>query len=151
MPGLLASHSVGKIAVVIRMRQSWQQFKESRPGNRFQDRYYRRQQSNSGRFDLRRVLNIVGGITVALVSLVLAPLPGPGWATFFIGLGMLAGELRPVARSLDWGEIKLRQITLVARDAWRELSTMGRILIVLVALILAASLAYGAYYLLFGG
>jgi len=28
---------------------------------------------------------------------------------------------------------------------------MGRILIVLVALILAAALAYGAYYLLFGG
>lgn len=64
---------------------------------------------------------------------------------------MLAGELRPVARSLDWGEVKLRKITLVARDVWRELSTMGRILIVLVALILAAALAYGAYYLLFGG
>jgi len=71
--------------------------------------------------------------------------------TFFIGLGMLAGELRPVARFLDWGEVKLRKATFVSRDVRRELATMGRILIVLVALILAAALAYGAYYLLCGG
>ena len=140
------------MTIVSRMRRSWQQFKESRPGNRFQDRYIRRQQSSSGRFNLlRKVLYIVGGIVIAVASLVLAPLPGPGWGTFFIGLALIAGEIFYVARFLDWVEVELRKIALTARDVWRNLSAMGRILIILVVLILAAMLAYEAYYLLFGG
>ena len=138
--------------VIEGMRRSWRQFKESRPGNRFQDRYIRRQQSSSGRFNLlRKVLYIVGGIVIAVASLVLAPLPGPGWGTFFIGLALIAGEIFYVARFLDWVEVELRKIALTARDVWRNLSAMGRILIILVVLILAAMLAYEAYYLLFGG
>ncbi len=134
------------------MRRSWQQFKESRPGNRFQDRYIRRQQSSSGRFNfLRKVLYIVVGIVIAVASLVLAPLPGPGWGTFSIGLALIAGEIFYVACFLDWAEVELRKIALTARNLWNGLAPTGRTFIVLLALILAAALAYGAYYLLFGG
>ncbi len=103
-------------------RRSWQQFKESRAGNRFQDRYHYCQQGNTNWFSPRKVLYTVGGITVAVASLVLAPLPGPGWATFFIGLALLAGEIHFVARFLDSIEIKIRKLALVFRDVWRELS-----------------------------
>ena len=82
-------------------RRSWQQFKECRAGNRFQDRYHYRQQGNTNWFSPRNVLYTVGEITVAVASLVLAPLPGPGWATFFIGLALLAGEIYFVVRFLD--------------------------------------------------
>ncbi len=138
--------------VIEKMRRSWRQFKGSRPGNRFQDHYNRRQQSRRGRFNLlRKVLYIIVGIVVAVASLVLAPLPGPGWGTFFIGLALLAGEIFYVARFLDWVEVELRKIALTARDVWRELSATGSMFVILVALILAATLAYGAYYLLVGG
>lgn len=133
-----------------RMRESWQQFKESRPGNRFQDRYHHRRQSSGGRFDPRRLLYIVGGAVIAIASLFTAPLPGPGLGTFAIGLGMIAGEFLPGARFLDWSEVKLRELALTARDVWQELCVTGKFLVLLIALACAAALLYGTYYLLFG-
>ena len=132
-------------------RRSWQQFKESRPRNRFQERYHYRQQGSSNWFSPRKVVYIMGGIVIAVASLVLAPLPGPGWATFFIGLALLAGEILFVARFLDSIEVDLRKIALVFRDVWRVLSPLGRMFIVLVVLLLAATLVYAALRLIFGG
>ena len=39
-----------------------------------------------------RVAFAVAGVVVLLVGIVTIPLPGPGWATVFVGLGMLALE-----------------------------------------------------------
>ena len=41
------------------------------------------------------------GTVIALVSLFLAPLPGPGFATVFLGLAILAGELLTLACLFD--------------------------------------------------
>ncbi len=62
----------------------------------------------------------MGGITVAVASLALAPLPGPGWVTFFTGLALLAGEILFVARLLDSIEAKIRKLALcLGEDAFR--------------------------------
>jgi hypothetical protein len=45
---------------------------------------------------------------IVVASLLLAPLPGPGWGTLILGLVILAGELLILARFLDRAEIKLR-------------------------------------------
>ncbi len=133
-----------------RMKGSWQQFRQGKPGHRFQDRYRRNQQSSGGKFSFRKIVNIVGGSAIALAGVFFLAAPGPGWLILFVGLGMISGELLSVARSLDWAEVRLRWLTREARKVWRASPPVARVLIILVILICAAALAYGTYYLLFG-
>jgi uncharacterized protein (TIGR02611 family) len=99
---------------------------------------------------MKRVLLIFLGAVLAVGSLFLAPLPGPGIATVFLGLAILAGELRPAARFLDWAEVRLMRFVRFVRGVWRA-SVLGKISVVLVSAICVAALLYVAYLLLFGG
>ena len=92
----------------------------------------------------------MGGITVAVASLALAPLPGPDWIAFFTGLALLAGEILFVARLLDSIEAKIRKLAFVFRDVWREPSASGKMLVVLMILTLVIALAYASLRLIFG-
>ena len=49
----------------------------------------------------------VGGLVVA-AGIALLALPGPGWATIFIGLMILASEFAWARRSLDWTKERAR-------------------------------------------
>jgi uncharacterized protein (TIGR02611 family) len=131
-----------------RMKASWQRFKVGKPGHRFQDRYHDRQEQQGHL--AKRVLLIFFGAALALGSLFLAPLPGPGFATVFLGLAILAGEVLPAARLLDWAEVRLRRFAWLVRELWRA-SVVGKISIVLVSAICVAALLYATYLLLFGG
>jgi hypothetical protein len=123
------------VALIGRIKKDWQLFKASKPGYRFRDHYRRnrrssRQQSSSrGRFDFRKVLFIVVGLAIAITSIVLGLLPGPGLGTFLLGLVILASELRIVARFLDWAEVILRRPARRAKGVWASLSRWTRILI----------------------
>ena len=136
--------------MIASMKRSWRRFKGSKPGHRFQDRYRRRQQSEHGWRDPSRLFYVVGELVLAVGSLLLGVLPGPGALTFFLGLGMIAGEFRPVARLLDWAEVWARVFAKRVGVVWRT-STAGKALVVVVAAILVAAILYAAYLLLFGG
>ena len=86
--------------MVERLKESWEELSESKPGHRFQECYSRRQQDEQGHI-LKRVILIVLGTVIALGSLFLAPLPGSGFATVFLGLAILAGELLTLACLFD--------------------------------------------------
>jgi sterol desaturase/sphingolipid hydroxylase (fatty acid hydroxylase superfamily) len=131
-----------------RAKRSWQFFLKSKPGDRFQVRYYRRQQSAPGR--LSTIFNIVVGSTLVIVSTLFGWAPGPGLVTFVIGLMMIGGEFLVVARFLDWGEVRLRILAHFVGVVWRS-STIGKALIVLVALILVATFGYVIYSVFFAG
>lgn len=133
------------------IKENWRQFKESQTGHRFQERYYRRQQTTHGRFNLGKLFNILGGIVVAFVGFFLVPAPGPGWGVVFLGLAMLASEFLIVARFLDWAEVKLRGLVRWAKGIWAHSSSGIKILIGLLSLICIAAVIYGAYYLIFSG
>ena len=90
------------------------------------------------------------GAVIAVGSLVLAPLPGPGWATVFVGLMILGGELLPAARFLDWLEVRLRNLWFPVQRAWRA-SFPGKVAVVVVAGLCAAAIVYVGYLLLFSG
>jgi uncharacterized protein (TIGR02611 family) len=112
--------------------KEWRWFlKQSEPGSRFRDRYRRRQQTGRDRSILRRVCYVAFGIAIAIASLILAPLPGPGWGTFFVGLGIVAGEVLHVARLLDRGEVRLREALHHTKDVWDESVPAVRVLIIL--------------------
>jgi uncharacterized protein (TIGR02611 family) len=139
----------GMITVVIeRLREHWREFSESKPGHRFQDRYRRRQEKRG--HIVKRIFLIVVGTVLALGSLFLAPLPGPGFATVLLGLAILAGELLPAARFLDWAEVRLRKFASFVEDVWKG-SLLGKVSIIAVASLLAAAGAYGIYRLFFSG
>jgi uncharacterized protein (TIGR02611 family) len=129
-----------------KLKGDWEEFKESKPGDRFKERYRRRQQE-PGHTVKRAVLVILGSV-IAVGSLFTAPLPGPGFATVFLGLAILAGELLPAARLLDWSEVRLRQLWKFIQAVWRT-GLSGKIAVAAVAAILAAGFLYVAYLMLF--
>lgn len=130
-----------------RLKGDWEEFKESDPGNRFKDRYHRRQEKPG--HIVKRVVLVVFGAVLAVGSLFTAPLPGPGFATVFLGLAILAGELLPAARLLDWSEVRLRRLWKFVVKVWRA-GTFGKVSVVFVAVSLGAGFLYVAYRLLFG-
>jgi hypothetical protein len=131
-------------------KQSWRRFRASKPGDRFRDRYRRRQQREHGWKDPRRLFYVVGGLILAVGSLAFGILPGPGMLTFLLGVGMIAGEFRPVALLLDWSELRAREFGRWVGGIWRS-SAAGKVLVVFVGAICLAVVLYVAYLLLFGG
>jgi Putative transmembrane protein (PGPGW) len=129
------------------IREDWWRFKASKPGHRFRDRYRHHRRSSQSRFYFRKVLFIVGGLAIAIGSIVLAPLPAPGLGTLLLGLVILATELRLVAGSLDRAEVKLRRPLRRAKVPWASLPPRSRIFIGAVASI--GSVAFGLWALLY--
>ncbi len=136
--------------MIARTKRSWGRFQASKPGDRFRDRYRRRQESEHGWTEPWRLFYVVGGLILALGSLAFGVLPGPGMLTFFVGVGMIAGEFRPVARLLDWAEVRARKLGRWVGGVWRS-SAAGKVLVASVAAIGVAAVFYAAYRLLFGG
>ncbi len=130
--------------MIRRMRDAWRRFKAGKPGRRFRDCYRRNRRSGQGQFTLRKVLLIVGGIVVVIASLLLAPLPGPGWGTFLVGLVILAGELLILAHFLDRAELKLRGPARRAKVVWASLPANIRLLIGIVVPVCGAVLGLWA-------
>jgi hypothetical protein len=135
--------------VIGKAERSWLLFKNTKPGDRFQVRYYYRKQRGTGR--LSRIFNIVLGSVLVIMSTLFGWAPGLGLVTLLIGLTLIAGEMFPVARFLDRSEVRLRKLARLAGKVWAGATTVGRTLIVLLVLVFVAALVYGAYSLLFGG
>lgn len=131
-----------------RTKRSWLLFTRSKPGDRFQVRYYRRKQSGPGQ--LSRIFNVVVGSILVIFSAFFGWAPGPGTLTFVIGLAMIGGEFLTIARFLDWSEVRLRKLAHVVGVVWRS-STIGKALIVLVALALVVAFGYVIYSVFFAG
>ena len=75
----------GSRGMIRRLRDGWWQFKAGKPGHRFRNRYRRNRRSGQGKFTLQKVLVMVGGILIAVASLLLAPLPGPAGVPCYLG------------------------------------------------------------------
>jgi uncharacterized protein (TIGR02611 family) len=53
-----------------------------------------------------RIAVAVLGVAVLAVGIVAIPYPGPGWAIFFVGLGILATEFEWAGRLLKFGKVR---------------------------------------------
>lgn len=87
---------------------------DSAPGERFRDRYQRRQTRHRKQGErsgpIYRVMYLCLGLVVFVFGIVMFPLPGPGWATCLLGLGLVAGEYAIAARLLDGLEVLSRKM-----------------------------------------
>lgn len=133
--------------MIERLKTSWRIFAAGRPGLRFRERYRLHQSSRRGGFDPARLLYVVGGVTLIVLSALFGWLPVLGWGTAILGLGMIAGEFLPAARLMDRLEVRARRLFrplgkgFVRLPAWAQLS-------VSVTLALATfALVYGLYSL----
>jgi len=89
---------------------------------------------------------VVGGLLLVAGSLFMGVMPtppGPGTVAFLLGLGMIAGESRPVARILDRGEVGARGLDRRVGGVWGP-SAAGKALVVLVAASCSAAMLFGA-------
>jgi hypothetical protein len=93
----------------------------------------------------RRGCYVALGTAIAIGSLTLAPLPGPGWGTFFVGSGIVAGEVWYVARLLDRGEVKLRKALQHTKGVWDTSAPALRVLIALTISLGVIASVYGTY------
>jgi hypothetical protein len=131
--------------------EEWRLFlRHSAPGRRFRDRYRRRQQAGRDRSSLKRACYVAFGAAIASGSLVLAPLPGPGWGTFFVGLGIVAGEVAHVAHLLDRAELRLREALQSVRGVWGKPAPAVRALIALMISLCSVASVYGTYHVFSG-
>ena len=76
------------------------------------------------------------------------PRPRPGW--LIVSLSLVTGEFEPIARLINWLEVRLRRLALGPRRLG-EIAIVMKVLVILTILPCFAALGYGTYYLLFGG
>jgi hypothetical protein len=133
------------------VKRTWRAFRRSQPGYRFQERYNRRQQTTSGPFDPKHLLYLVGGIAIIIVGVLVAPIPGPGGVIALLGLALIGSEFLPIARVLDWGELRLRDLVRWGRMLWRVLPLGIHVVIGLLVAIIVMAVGYGAYQVLTRG
>ncbi|QIN77887.1 hypothetical protein GBA65_04430 [Rubrobacter marinus] len=133
-----------------RMQRSLRDFRASKPGRRFRDRYERRHQETRSRLSPSSILYVVSGVLLVVASLFLGPAPGFGFGTAFIGLALLASEVHFIALFLDKAEVRLRSLGREFRDIWRTLPFAGKAILVAVAAFLTVAFLYGLYWLIFG-
>lgn len=138
------------MAMIGRIDNSWHRFINDKPGQRFQNRYERCQRRSKKSHIAVKILYIILGIVVAVGSLILAPLPGPGWGTVFVGLMILAGEVRLAAVLLDWLEVRLRRPWRLVLRLWRS-GPASRAAIAAITLLITATPLYLLYHILLGG
>lgn len=137
--------------MISEIKKDWERFKGSNPGERFIERYRRRQEgSSSGWRDPSRLFNVILGTVLIVGSAFFGWAPGPGMLTFVIGLAMIAGEFRPAAHFLDWSEVHGTRFWRFITKLWRS-SVAGKAIVLLGALILTSATGYVIYWLFFKG
>jgi hypothetical protein len=130
-----------------KFRQEWQRFKRRKPGQRFQERYREKQKLRRG--VLRKVLVTASGALIFAIGVFLLAFPGPGTILIFIGASLIGEESLLGARGLDWLEIRLRSLYRRGMQLWNRTSLGVKVLLLICALVIAGSLAFGAYKIAF--
>ncbi|MBD3275881.1 MAG: hypothetical protein GF372_11250 [Candidatus Marinimicrobia bacterium] len=92
------------------MKKDWQKLKESDPGHRFQDRYYRHKEKRRRGTFVFRILTVSFGLVVIGVGIILLVTPGPGIVLLTVGMAIIAGESKILAQILDIGELIGRKL-----------------------------------------
>ena len=90
-----------------------------------------------------RVLKPFVAVVLTVVGVVFCIIPGPGLPFIIVGAGLLGDEWRPLARALDWLEI--RKIVTWGKHWWKQASMVARSAVTMVAVLAASGIAYGGY------
>ena len=132
------------------LKRHWRQLKEGCPGQRFQDRYERKQEELEERRSVLPWLRLALALMLVAIGLIFCLIPGPGIPLILIGAMLLAERSRTLARLLDWLEVRSRKVLQRARSWWRRSSRFAKNALILLATGVMAGAGYGAYHIVFG-
>lgn len=129
------------------MKQHWRQLAAARPGQRFQQRYARRQRAQ--RSAIATSLRMIGGVLLVVVGLIMLPAPGPGTLIVLLGASLIAQDSRTAARTLDWLELEIRRGTSKALRMWYRAAAPVKAAAIFTAGVSAGIIAWIAHALVF--
>lgn len=89
------------------IKHEWHVFAKDEAGARFVRRYERKRLARPGL--VGRIAWVGAGLVFLLLGLVMLFTPGPGLLAMGFGATCLAGESRPLARSCDSCEMRVRR------------------------------------------
>ena len=92
-----------------------------------------------------RLLKPAVGIILFTAGVVLCFIPGPGIPLIIIGGGLLADESRPVARGMDWVELRAQKVFSWGRHWWNHASKIAKHAVIALAVLVASGAAYGSF------
>ena len=138
--------------MIERIRWNWHHFSSSRAGLRFRERYriHQSRRRRRGGLEIVRITYIAGGVSLIAVSTLLGWLPILGWGTAILGLSMIAGEFYPVARLMDWLELRVRELLGPLGKAFVRMPTWAQLSVSMLISFSTITLVYGLYALSFG-
>lgn len=124
------------------LKKEWHWFWSRPAGHRFQDFRERRQQQRekAGKSASSKLL-FVGGILLAIVGVVLLPLPGPGSIVILPGLMMLSMQSQAAARTFDYLDRRRELTTRWLKRKMKKASPLARALIIGLPLTALATVA----------
>ncbi|MES2920597.1 MAG: hypothetical protein V4819_03575 [Verrucomicrobiota bacterium] len=134
-----------------KLKQHWREFREGRPGHRFQDRHERNREDRSSGSTWSRFLKPFAAILLIGAGVVFCAIPGPGLPLLLIGAGLLADVSLLVARALDWTEAQIRAVLSPLHRWWSGASATAKSIVVILMLLLASGAAYGVFRVVTGG
>jgi hypothetical protein len=100
------------MSVLLRLKRTFREVRNGKPGRRFIDHHDRTRRSESGNETAwRNVAHIAGGVVLLAAGLLLSLPPGvPGFLLWIPGLALLASRLRWLAMLLDYAEVLGRRV-----------------------------------------
>ena len=116
------------------MKQEWRRLKHDRPGERFENHRRRVQEKPKA----HRVVLAIAGCALIAVGIVFCVLPGPGTLGIVMGLALLGGMSKTIARLMDRTEPKLRRGLHRANAFWHHLSQPKKALLITLTTIVVA-------------
>jgi hypothetical protein len=92
------------------------------------------------------VLAVVAGGLLVVAGAVAGLVPGPGGIVLgALGLGLIASEVGPAARALDWSELRLRSIGRKLGRLWMGTHPATRVALCLLGVAAVAGSGYLGY------
>ncbi len=103
------------------LKRSWRQFRQGRPGHRFQDNYERGRRERKTKPLFLILVKPALGIVLIVVGIFFLFVPGPGLPLILMGCGFMAYQFRLLAVALDWSELRIRIWMKWCHNLWRHL------------------------------
>jgi putative transmembrane protein PGPGW len=127
------------------LKEQWCKLRRGHPGHRFQERFERNRRVRSGRSGLTRFLKPAAGIVLVVAGVAFCFIPGPGVPLLLVGAGLLADVSRPVARAMDWLEVRVRNVASWGGRWWNHASKTAKYAVIVLAVFVASGAAYGGF------
>jgi len=122
------------MAAFAEIKHEWRLLKHDRPGQRF--RHHRERMSDSPKW--KKIARAAAGFALIAIGIVFCILPGPGTLGIVLGLALLAGMSKSIARLLDRIEPRVRHGLARAQRFWHELPRAKKAILIVTATIVVA-------------